>query len=284
MDVLQLTPGEFKQFQTLIMQLCGVHIPETKVMLLSNRIRRRLKATGGQSFQAYLSLLRSPAGRAEIIEFLNAVTTNETSFFRTQRHFDWLSTAFVEELRQQSRGGNHPCRVRIWSAACSSGEEPYTMAMCLAENRLMLKDWTIEVLGTDISESAVASARAGVYSARSMEDVPEPLRARYFTRQDTSGNWEVRPVLKDMVSVSRHNLMQPAPHKDCDCIFIRNVLIYFSVESRRVVVGHLVNALAPGGYLVTGPSEGVFDMLGMLQKRSAFLYQKPITGERLNGR
>ncbi len=275
MNASQLSPQEFEQFQTLTYQLCGIRVPENKVMLLSNRIRRRVKATGVADFQAYLKLLRSPAGRDELEGFLNAVTTNETSFFRTEKHFDWLQTEFVDELRERAKEGRHPQRIRVWSAACSSGEEPYSIAMCLAENRLKLMDWKIEVHGTDISEQSLAKAREGVYGSHVAKEVPEKLRSRYFTHKPDSDGWEVKPALKELVSVRQHNLMQPNPQKDYDCVFIRNVLIYFSRESKQVVIDHLVDALSPGGYLVVGPSEGIFDMLGMLEKKSTFVYRKP---------
>ncbi len=275
MDASQLSPREFEQFQTLIHQLCGIHVPENKVMLLSNRIRRRVKATGAADFQAYLKLLRSPAGRDELEGFLNAVTTNETSFFRTEKHFNWLKTEFVDELRTRAKEGRRPRRIRIWSAACSSGEEPYSIAMCLAENRLKLADWRIEIHGTDISENSLAKAREGIYGPHVAAEVPEKLRSRYFTHKPDGDTWEVKPALRELVSVRHHNLMQPNPRKDYDCVFLRNVLIYFSRDSKQVVINHLVDSLAEGGYLVVGPSEGIFDMLGMLEKKSPFLYRQP---------
>lgn len=270
----QLTPQEFEQFRSLIFRLCGIRVAENKVTLLSNRIRRRVKATGVPDFQAYLQLVRSPAGRGELDGLLNAVTTNETSFFRTEKHFDWLRTEFVDDQRERARLGQHPQQLRLWSAACSSGEEPYSMAICLAENRLKLVDWKIEIHGTDISEDSLAKARAGIYGRQVAESVPEKLRSRYFCRLADEDRWEIKPAIKAMVSAFRHNLMQPNPRQDYDCIFLRNVLIYFDRDSKQVVIDNLVRSLAEGGYLVVGPSEGIFDMLGMLRKRATFLYQK----------
>lgn len=270
----QLNPQEFEQFQKLIFQLSGIRVPENKVMLLSNRIRRRLKATGAADFQAYLALMRSPRGREELDGFLSAVTTNETSFFRTEKHFEWLQSEFVDDLVERARTGKHAKRIRIWSAACSTGEEIYTIAMCLAESRIKLAGWKCEILGTDISASALEKAQAGVYSTETLNDVPEKLRSRYFERDAAAKTWSAKPILREMVTIASHNLMEPRPERDFDCIFIRNVLIYFSRESKQIVVDHLIRSLAVGGYLVVGPSEGIFDMLGKLQKRSTFLYQK----------
>ena len=120
----------------------------------------------------------------------------------------------------------------------------------------------------------MAKARSGSYGPKVEEEVSENLRSRYFDHVADSSHWDVKPSLKKLVSVYRHNLMEPNPHGDYDCVFIRNVLIYFSPESKRVVVDNLVRSLASGGYLVVGPSEGIYDMLGMLRKRSTFLYQK----------
>ena len=273
-EASQLTPQEFEHFQTLIFQLSGIRVPENKVMLLSNRIRRRVKATGVTDFRAYLKLIRSPAGREELEGFFNAVTTNETSFFRTEKHFDWLRTEFVDEMRARLRSGQHPRHVRIWSAACSSGEEPYSIAMCLAENRSRLTDCKFEIHGTDISEDSLTKARAGVYGSHVTEEVPESLQTRYFDHKPGSAEWKVKASLTEFVTVFRHNLMEANRQQDYDCIFIRNVLIYFSRESKKVVIDNLVRSLAVGGYLLVGPSEGIFDMLGMLRKRSTFLYQK----------
>ena len=146
--------------------------------------------------------------------------------------------------------------------------------MCLAENRFRIPDWKIEIHGTDISEQALAKARAGQFGPNLAEQVPEKLRARYFTHDAEENQWEAKSTLKSLVSVARHNLMEPNPERNYDCVFIRNVLIYFSRESKQVVIDNLVRSIAPGGYLVVGPSEGIFDMLGMLVKRSTFLYQK----------
>lgn len=270
----QLSPQEFERFQRFVFQLTGIRIPENKVMLLSNRIRRRLKATGMDDFQAYFELLKSPRGHEEMDGFLSAVTTNETSFFRTEKHFEWLRTRFVDDLVERVRRDRHPKRIRIWSAACSSGEELYSMAICLAENRTRLSNWKIELYGTDISSSALEKARAGVYTADTLDDVPEKLRAKYFQHDVESNTWSVRPILREMVTITSHNLMHPSRDIGFDCVFVRNVLIYFSRESKQVVINHLVNSLAAGGYLVVGPSEGIYDMLNMLQKRDTFLYQK----------
>ncbi len=273
-DNTQLSLKEFQQFQAFILKLCGISVGDNKITLLSNRIRRRLRATGIPDFLGYFTFLKSDAGREELEGFLSAITTNETSFFRTEKHFDWLKTEFLETMTAQARAGDRPRRLRIWSAACSTGEEPYSIALCLAENAHKLTGWKIEILGTDISEHAIAKARAGVFGESIEDEVPDRLRSRFFVEHPESKTWEAKPSLKEMVTIKRHNLMETNPESNFDCVFIRNVLIYFSRETKQKVIDQLVKSMARGGYLVVGPSEGIFDMLGMLTKRSTFLYQK----------
>ncbi|MBM4075227.1 MAG: protein-glutamate O-methyltransferase CheR, partial [Planctomycetes bacterium] len=222
----------------------------------------------------YLTLLKSPSHREELEEFFGVVTTNETSFFRTEKHFEWLQSGFLDDLRERVQRKQHDRRIRIWSAACSSGEEPYTIAMCLAENRRKISDWTIEIHGTDISQKALEKARSGVFGSQIAEQIPETLLSQYFKHDQSKNTWIVKPVLSEMVTISQHNLMESFSQHEFDCIFIRNVLIYFSRESKQIVIDNLVRSMATGGYLIIGPSEGIFDMLGMLEKRSPFLYQK----------
>ena len=148
------------------------------------------------------------------------------------------------------------------------------MAICLAENRHRLRDWSLQILGTDISEETLRAAREGVFKPRAIESVSDKLRRRYFQHHTKDDLWQVRPEIKQLVEFKRHNLIHPLPEPGFDCIFIRNVLIYFDRDSKLTVINHLLSALAVGGYLVVGPSEGIYDMLSPLQKRSPFLYQK----------
>lgn len=273
-DSIQLTRQEFEKYQKLILKLCGISVPDTKITLLSNRVRRRLRATNIESFQSYFDFLTSSSGKTELDGFLSAITTNETSFFRTQKHFDWLSTEFVDLQIARSKEVGSRRSIRIWSAACSTGEEPYSIALCLAENQHKLTSWKLEILGTDISEQALSQARAGLFATQTMDDIPLKLRTQYFQHDTAANAWKVKPALSEIVKFKRHNLMHPITEPAFDCIFIRNVLIYFNRASKETVIENLVKALAPRGFLVVGPSEGIFDMLGMLTKRSTFLYQK----------
>jgi len=273
-ELKQLSPEEYDRFRGFIYRQTGIAVPDGKVTLLSNRVRRRLRAHGLDSFAEYYRLLSTGALPGELEPFIDAVTTNETSFFRTDSHFDWFAGPFLNAVLAPPRAAG-PHLLRVWSAACSSGEEAYTLAICLAENRQRLAGWRWEILGTDISETALAAARQATYPRRAIEGVPPALLERHFTAGPDGTTWTVKPEVARTCGFRRHNLMEPIDAGPFDCILIRNVLIYFDRASKEVVVGHLIRALVPGGHLVVGPTEGIHDMLAPLVKRSNFLYQKP---------
>jgi chemotaxis protein methyltransferase CheR len=145
--------------------------------------------------------------------------------------------------------------------------------MCLSEESRLSREWSIQIVGTDISESSLERAREAVYGKRTMQELDADRISRYFV-EESPNQFRLRPAIAQMVTFKHHNLMKPFPEKPFDCIWIRNVLIYFDRQSKAKVIDNLVRSLASGGYLVVGPSEGVYDMLGMLQKRNTFLYQK----------
>jgi chemotaxis protein methyltransferase CheR len=180
----------------------------------------------------------------------------------------------LSEAVRAERKGQRDRSLRIWSAGCASGAEPYTLAICLLEHRLRLRDWSLSILGTDISEEALRAAREAKFRPRAVEGVPSPQLKRYF-RACNDDRWTPEPHVRELVTFERHNLMTPIPHPPFDCILIRNVLIYFDQASKRRVVENIIKALAPGGYLIVGPSEGIYDMLQPLERRRTFLYQQP---------
>lgn len=270
----KLSPQQFGRFRDFIYRQSGIRMDVSKVTLVSNRIRRRLRAGAFADFDAYYSHLTSREGLGELEQFLDAITTNETHFFRTPAHFEWFKREFLAEMIANQRQSAQPAALRVWSAACSTGEEPYSLAICAAEDGLRLKNWKITIVGTDISEAALKDARQGIYRERSLEEVSPTQRKRYFDAQPGGKSWQVKPAVRELVEFRRHNLMQPLGLPPFDCIFIRNVLIYFDRESKQAVIKHLIGAMAPGGYLVVGPSEGIYDMLEPLEKRASCIYQK----------
>ncbi len=273
MDIPTLNPQQFTLFRDFIYRKSGMRVEEKKISMLSHRIRGRVKAGSFEDFDSYYRHLTSLAGRDELEHFLDAVTTNETYFFRSGAHFEWFKKDFLKEQllakREESRPG-----IRVWSAACSTGEEAYSLAICLVENSLRLRDWKLEIVGTDISEAVVKQAREGTYKQRALEEVDSTRLRRWFQKDAAGKLWTVRKDVQAPVRFVAHNLIDSLDEAPFDCIFIRNVLIYFDRDSKKKVIKHLIQALAPGGYLVVGPSEGIYDMLEPLEKRQAFLYQK----------
>ena len=274
-ELTKLTPEQFARFRQFIYRETGIHMAEGKITLLSNRIRRRLKMLGLESFEEYYGMLTTRRLPGELEQFIDAVTTNETHFFRTESHFEWLGGSFLDDMLSRAAAGRHDRSLRIWSAACSSGEELYSVAICLAEAASRLGGWQITLLGTDISETMLSTARRGRYLKRSLEHVSPARLRRCFTSDSNGEEWTVVPPLRAWCEFRRHNLLQPLHGPRQDCIFIRNVMIYFDRESKAAACRTLIDALAPGGFLVVGPADGIHDMLAPLRKQTTFLYQKP---------
>jgi chemotaxis protein methyltransferase CheR len=271
----ELTDEEYAKFCGLIYRTAGIRIADNKRVMVGNRVRRRLRATGIAGFKDYYAFLTSPAGAGEMPQFLDAITTNETFFFRDMQHYRWLGDEFLPEVARLAALRKHPRRLRTWSAACSTGEEPYSMAIEILEKRPIFAGWNIKVLGTDLSGAVLADARAGRYDARAVRHVDPARRLAFFDEDPAAGLWTVRPDVKALVTWKLHNLLSPIGDEPFDCIFLKNVLIYFDKDSKQVVVKNLIEALAAGGYLVVGPTEGIYNMLDPLGRVKPWLYQKP---------
>ncbi len=269
----KLSPVQFGLFRDFIYQNSGIRVEISKITLVTNRVRRRLKATGLDSFDDYYKLLIAGSD-GEVSKFLDAVTTNETSFFRTPKHFEWFQHEFLAEFAAKTGQPRRRPPARVWSAACSTGEEPYSLAMCVLEAPAFTTGRPATILATDISARALDVARQGVYQQRAVEALEPRRRSRWFRASADGMTYTVRPTVQELVEFKSHNLMNPLAEPPFDCIFIRNVLIYFDRASKLQVVRLLIDSLAPAGYLVVGPSEGIYDMLSPLVKRSTFLYQK----------
>ncbi len=271
----RLSDEQFARFEALIYKNSGIRLDERKVTLLTSRLQRRLREIKIDCADEYFRLVSSSRGKEELNELLYVVTTNETSFFRTEAHFDWFQRDFLDEIASQHRAGHRPASIRIWSAACSVGAEPYSLAFCIADQRLRFADWKVRILASDLSETSLQTARQGQYKQRMIDGIPPGKLSRYFRKTD--GNppeYQVRAEYADLVMFRRHNLMNPINERPFDCIFLRNVLIYFDDHSKQVVLTHMIDALPVGGYLVIGPSEGIYNLHNPLTRLSTFLYQK----------
>jgi chemotaxis protein methyltransferase CheR len=258
---LGITDREFEVFRELVHRCTGIHLGPQKRHLLVARLGRRLRALGLPSFAAYHRYLaEEDADGAELGRFVNAITTNKTDFFREAHHFRYLAERWIPGLRARAaRGGER--RVRLWSAACSTGEEPYTLALTLLEGLGTALGWDVRVLASDIDTECLARAASGVYTLEQVRPVPAALVRRYFLRGRgaDAGRVQVRPEVRALVTFRRINFLDdPWPIRTrFDAIFCRNVLIYFDRATQQRILERLLGYLAPDGLLCLGHSEGV---------------------------
>ena len=258
-DRSTLAPGLFSKFQQLIYREAGIWLAIHKHALLTGRLARRLRLLGLSNMQDYYQLVTQPDQQHERAVMIDCITTNETHFFREPRHFDYLEREVFPKWQKEAAAGERPMRLRMWSAGCSTGEEPYSLAMLLLKHFPEGKGWDLEVLATDISTRVLEKARAAIYPIEKSKQIPaEHLRAYMLKgRGEHKGEMKVSPELHRVVRFARVNL-----HADSypilgsfDLIFCRNVLIYFDQESKVKVIGGIVRHLSPSGLLFVGHSE-----------------------------
>ncbi|HOS98507.1 MAG TPA: CheR family methyltransferase [Deltaproteobacteria bacterium] len=249
----------FEKLSMFIYDTCGIKMPPSKSTMLEARLVKRMRALGLSTFREYCSYLFSPEGKDhELVHMIDAVTTNKTDFFREPQHFECLLDEAVPNLMASSGAGiRRP--LMVWSAACSSGEEPYTLAMVLQEIARARRDFSFMILGTDISTKVLDKARRAVYDEERIMPVPMELRRRYLLRSRDPRKKEVRivPDLRSRVRFRWLNFMNDdfGLREKMDIIFCRNVLIYFDRSTQEKVVRRLCMHLHTGGYLFTGHSE-----------------------------
>jgi chemotaxis protein methyltransferase CheR len=271
----QVTDPELARYADLIYRRTGIHVSPQKKPLLSNRLRRRLRKTGIRSFAEYYQhLKRLRPSDPEWNAFLQEVTTHETYLFRDEAQWDWFRNAFLRECAAQ---GPLAARrsLRIWSAACSTGDEPLTIACCIAACLPNCAQWRIRILATDIGVGALEQAQTGVFGERSMRLVPEDYRRRFFTKGRDGQIWQAKPALMDMIAFRQHNLMDALREAPFDLVFLKNVLIYFDAPSKEKVLNNVRSVIRPGGLLLAGAAEGVADLVKDFQRIQPWLYCRP---------
>ncbi len=253
---IPLVDSTFKEIRDYIYEKSGIYIADNKKYLIENRLSGILKEKGLNSFEEYLELLRVRAGPAELNRLFDAITTNETYFFREAEQFYVLSDNILPKLMAQKRSSKN---VRIWSAACSTGEEPYTISIILMEK--MLNPRQIEICASDISEGVIDSAKRAVYNSYSVRNIPEAYLKKYFLNSDRS--YALKPSVKNTVRFMSVNLVDDKKlraFRGMDVIFCRNVLIYFDNKAKQKAVSNIYNSLNPGGYLFIGSSESLHNV------------------------
>jgi chemotaxis protein methyltransferase CheR len=270
------------QIRDLVYRAAGIFHPENKLRLLLDRCGRRMKELKTATLREYFECLTTKATRqAELVALLNEITIGETCFFRNQPQLDALRQVVIPKILEAK--SNIPLRrLRIWSAGCSTGEEPYTLSMMMLEEAHgRLKDWTIEILATDLNERSLAHAKNAIYGTYSTRNLTPLYRQRYFT--PAADQLQVQPAVRTGISFSRLNLSDDSRMcfmKGLDIIFCCNVLIYFDLLSKRRVIQHFYNNLLPHGYFFMGNSEslyGVSDDFRLVHLPGATAY---IKGER----
>jgi chemotaxis protein methyltransferase CheR len=248
------------KIRDLIYQVAGIFQPDNKLRLLEDRCRRRMQELGVQSVRDYLDCLTiKPMRQAELVALLNEITIGETCFFRNQPQLDALKKVVLPKIIEAK--AKLPIKnLRLWSAGCSTGEEPYTLAMIMLEESMgLLAGWKVEIFATDLNERSVAHAKQGVYGEYSTRNVNAAFRQKYFL--PAADKLAVTPQVKAAVNIQRMNLLDDARMafmKGMDVILCCNVLIYFDLQSKRRVIQHFYNNLLPHGYLFLGHSESLF--------------------------
>ena len=289
---IPITEPELKLLQTLVYQECGMYFDERRAHFLQDRLQRRLKACRIDTFYSYYRLLTSREGKAELTALLEILTVNETSFFRNKPQLELFQKQVLEEMlrRKQDR---RDWTIRVWSAGCSTGQEPYTLAMQISDalayyylrnplpfdmpvpKPLIPPPWRVEVLASDISYSALRTAQEGIYTEGQMEQVEYMYRLRYFDKM--GDHYQVKRGVRDLVHFDFHNLKTEFLPQRNDFIFCRNVMIYFDEAEQKRLIEKFYRCLNPDGYLFVGHAESLFgltDRFRMVHQNNGTAYQK----------
>jgi len=253
----KFTDRDFNYIKTLVANNTGIVLSDAKRSMVYSRLARRLRSLSIGKFSDYCDLLKTE-DEEELVNFVNAITTNLTSFFREKHHFEYLAKTLIphwQKTRQDTR------RIRIWSAGCSTGEEPYSIAITLQEHFPQLDSWDVKILASDLDTNVVAKAQAGIYDESRIEGLPKKLVNNWFRKgkNDQSGLVKVSPYLQDLITFKQLNLLHDWPFKGgFDLIFCRNVVIYFNKDTQRVLADRYANNLKNDGVLFLGHSESLF--------------------------
>lgn len=255
---IELTEREFQKISQLVYKQCGIHLSEGKRELVKARLGKRIRNGHFRSFLDYYEHILNDESGQELIQLLDSIATNFTFFFREQKHFDCLRQEILPELIHKKK--NDGRRLRFWSAACSSGEEPYSIAITLLEAIEHSLSWNLSILATDLSTKMLKVAGSGVFPKERIQNLPTSLVKKYFLKGE--GQWKdyvkVKDEVRRLIQLSRLNLMEPFIFLEpFDCIFCRNVMIYFDKRTQADLVNRLYECLEEGGYLFIGHSESL---------------------------
>lgn len=273
-----MTEREFGRLAEFIYRTCGIKLPAAKRTMLEARLSKRLRLLGLKGYDAYCDYLFSESGmQDELVSMIDLVTTNKTEFFRESPHFDYLARHAVPDLIRRHGAGMQRTFV-IWSAGCSTGEEPYTLAMVLSELALVHRGFKFQILATDISTRVLDAAKNAIYDEERVGPVPDALKRKYLLRGkgEKAGLYRVVPELRELVRFRRLNFMDGdfGMREPMDVIFCRNVIIYFDRTTQERLLKRFCGHLIDGGYLFMGHSETVHGMDLPVQPVAPTVYQK----------
>jgi chemotaxis protein methyltransferase CheR len=273
---VRISPEEVERFCDFLYRRTGLSFSESKRYFIDRRLEERIVATGSLSFQAYFSLLRADADH-EIEYLINSFTVNETYFYREDHQLRCMTSNLLGGIVGQKPPGS---TIRIWSIPCSTGEEPYSIALWLMENWPQVDSYNIEIVGSDIDTRALKAAAEGVYGDRALTRLSRGIVGRYF-KPVADGKHEIDEGLRDSIEFTRVNVIDAKDmerYRDFDLIFCRNVLIYFDDASRRQAAENLYDCLRPGGYICLGHSESmsrISPLFSVCRFPDAIVYQRP---------
>ena len=252
------TNADFQAVAEVLYATSGIHLPDSKAALVYSRLAKRLRALGLRTFREYVALVKSDAGKEERERLLMALTTNVTRFFREPHHFDHLIETVLTPMADKVKAG---APLRIWSSACSTGQEPYSIALAVLSVWPDAANRDIRILATDIDENVIKTARAGVYTSEAVEQIPVAYRNRWVSKdQDTARTWRMSDEARSLISFNQLNLIGQWPmKKGFDAIFCRNVVIYFDEPTQAKLWKRFAGQLLPKGRLYVGHSERVSD-------------------------
>ena len=276
-DTAQLSEKDYDFLCRLIYEKSRINLGRDKKVLVTSRLAKRLRELGLPDYHAYCELLRSAGGDEELRNLIDRISTNHTHFFREIKHFDFLRETILPAWRAQTRA--HPEVFRIWSAACSSGDEPYSLAIHLAENLAPAATHAWEIEASDISTRVLEAAHQGVYETTRLTGVKPEWLHRYFQKglRNWEGHFRVQEELRQRVRFHHLNLLEDNyPFtQPFQVILCRNVMIYFDRPTQELLVGHLAKRLIPGGYLMVGHSESLSGVKHSLRLVQPAIYLKP---------
>lgn len=273
---LNLSDEEFQAFSDLVYQKAGINLHHGKKELVRARLASRIREGAFKGFGDYYQFVVQGGSDEELVNLLDAISTNLTMFFREPKHFDFMADSFFPEVVEKNKKLGQK-RLRVWSAGCSTGEEPYSIAVTILEKCPFFREGDVKILATDLSSRALTTAAAGIYDQERLSEVPQEVLRRHFQRGkgNWSGSYRVKKRVRRMVHFRRLNLIEPFPFsRPFDLIFCRNVMIYFDKSVQAVVVGKFHRALEPGGYLFIGHSESLTGLDHLFKYVQPTVYRK----------